>query len=396
MNGIFVNSENLTSYKKNKNYDYGILFLLPINTYNQFISLDKKSEKDRIDFLNSEKFNKNIIKEYIIYFNTKQKIIEVRDIIKNPQHISEIINTLNKSFPEDFVIWVGRLDENSAATFIDLGFNNPYICNKSPLKFSFKKKSIALLKNNRISNNKKNINYAKNKLLYTSLSQNKKFCCIYAKFSDEAIKYLKNINDPKKPHQKEMSGSFKISKVIKSNEDKIIFEISQNESSTISGLEEEVDAVWSRYNFHTHPKIAYDNTKVKKGWPSSDDYLAFIMLRQHTIFHTVVTLEGLYIISYTPYWVNKINPDTIDEEYILKHYNISHKKNISFQEYVNKINKIKYKKYKHPIFVVKFLEWNNATEIFSVFFQKTNGGCLLNDKQFYLYDKQQKEKKEFQ
>ena len=59
MNGIFVNSENLTSYKKNKNYDYGILFLLPSDIYNKFISLDKKSEKDRIDFLNSEKFNKN-------------------------------------------------------------------------------------------------------------------------------------------------------------------------------------------------------------------------------------------------------------------------------------------------------------------------------------------------
>ena len=69
----------------------------------------------------------------------------------------------------------------------------------------------------------------------------------------------------------------------------------ENPNSLISGIEEEVDAVLNRYNFHTHPREAYIRNNVVKGWPSAQDYLGFIDLDGNTIFHSVITLEGVYI-----------------------------------------------------------------------------------------------------
>ena len=40
----------------------------------------------------------------------------------------------------------------------------------------------------------------------------------------------------------------------------------EKHDSVKSGHEEEVDAVVSRYNFHTHPKHCYINNNVTNGW----------------------------------------------------------------------------------------------------------------------------------
>jgi hypothetical protein len=70
----------------------------------------------------------------------------------------------------------------------------------------------------------------------------------------------------------------------------------------------ETDFINSEYTFHTHPTEAYIEYNCELGWPSSDDYMAFVdgFLNFTCIFHCVVTLEGIYIINIDPESVIKL------------------------------------------------------------------------------------------
>lgn len=388
MPGLLIDKKDLVFFNANKlnidklpitRDDLGIIIL--VKKY-QFNYLNKLPLGDkRIKYVQTNDFINSIYGYYYIIYNQYKKIIEIREHVANDDHLIEIIETIEKYLPKDVTIWIGLILPKDSEKYIKLGFNHPYICQYSPLKHDFSKQGIAFLKSNipEILSD----TTVKNKLLYAKKSINKKLCELYARFTEQAIKYLKQINDPRKKNQKELSGSLTISKVVK-KDDKIVFELTGDPNSVITGVEEEVDAVWSRYNFHTHPKQAYVNNNVKKGWPSSQDYVAFIKLNNHTIFHTVVTLEGIYTISFNPKWIGKISE--IDKEYVLKHYDISHEEEISFEDYVDIINSKNYKK-KSPLFIVNYMKWEDATNIFPIFYAKTKGSCLSTDKQFNIYKK---------
>ena len=386
MPGLLIDKDELSRFKIKKLLNInlpsttdsiGIIILVEQHHFNH---LDKLPYgKQRIEYVQTTNFLNNIYGYYYIVYNKRKKIIEIREYIDNPDHLIEIIESIEKYMPKDATIWTGLIPPEESEKYINLGFNHPYMCQHSPLKHNFFKQGIAFLKSNSpepVSNET-----VKNKLLYAKETVNKRICELYARFTDQAIKYLQDINDPTKKNQKELSGSLTVSKVVK-KDDKIVFELSSDPNSVISGIEEEVEAVWSRYNFHTHPKKAYVNHNVKRGWPSSQDYVGFIELYNHTIFHTVVTLEGIYVISFNPEWIGKI--PKIDKKYVLKHYDINHKEEISFDEYVNIINSKNYKK-QSPLFIVKYMKWEDATNIFPIFYAKTKGSCLSTDKQFNIY-----------
>ena len=143
-------------------------------------------------------------------------------------------------------------------------------------------------------------------------------------------------------------------------------------------------AVWSRYNFHTHPLKAYKNNNVSNGWPSGQDYLAFLKLDNHTIFHTVVAIEGIYIISLSKRCYIKLRD--IDKKYIKKEFKIDHKENLYYEEYVNLINNKTYKNTNKPIFHIKFFRWPDATKHFEVYYIKTNNKCLATEEIFNNYN----------
>jgi hypothetical protein len=163
----------------------------------------------------------------------------------------------------------------------------------------------------------------------------------------------------------------------------MIFELSPDPHSVEIGEEENVDAVWSRYNFHTHPKKAYENQGVVRGWPSSQDFVGFLLLDNETIFHTVVTLEGIYVISLSPDWKGKLKD--INKKYILKHYDINHKRLITFDKYIEEINSKKYKG--GQLFVVKYLSWEKTGDIFPIYFAKTKDKCIVTEETFKMYKK---------
>ena len=387
MPGLLIDMKVLIKYKLNNllNFigsppktsdDIGIVFIVSKHQYDFLHTIKKRYEQ--ISYIRSDSFLKNIYKFYFVVYSENKKICEIRDQIDDSNHLSDIIDSLIIYLPEDITIWTGIVDINKSDIYINVGFDNPHISDKSPLNYKFSSSGIAFSKPNNL-NNKIDKTTVRNKLYYTyqQLGDN---CNIYSRFTPKTVKYLKHINNPQTKNQRELSGALTVSKVVKID-DKIVFELSPNPQSVKIGDVEEVDAVWSRYNFHTHPKIAYDNHGVVRGWPSSQDFVGFLSLDNETIFHTVVTLEGIYIISLSPEWKGKIN--SINKKYVYKHYDIDHRTKISFEQYVDDINSKKYKG--KQLFVVIFLNWKNATNIFPVYYSKTNDKCLATEESFKIY-----------
>ncbi len=109
--------------------------------------------------------------------------------------------------------------------------------------------------------------------------------------------------------------------------------------------------------------------------------MAFIELAGNTILHIVVTLEGILFLLL--HWVGKNKK--IDTKYVLDRYSIDNNKKITYKEYADKINKLKYKN-KSPLFIVTYMPWDNATNVFPVYFSKTETDkCLTTDAQFDMH-----------
>jgi hypothetical protein len=383
MRGLLIDRKKLVKHKLNKLLDIsgkkpdttdniGIVFIIPNKQYNFLVDGDEK-----LSYIQSTIFTNSIQASYFIIYNVEKKLCEIRENVTNQKHLNYILKSIKEYLPNDITIWLGVVPIETSENYIKVGFDNPHIADHSPLKHSFKTHGVAFSKSNN-SHKKISEKSVRNELIHAS-TQTGSLCNIYACFTPTTITYLQKINNPST--SKELSGSLVVSNVIK-NGHKLVFELSPDPSTEKMGEEEEVDAVWGRYNFHTHPKKAYENHGVTRGWPSSQDYVGFLQLNNHTIFHTVVTLEGIYIISLSPEWSGNVN--NIDKKYILKHYDIDHKNKITFSKYVDIINKKKYKGVQ--LFVVIFLPWNKSTDIFPVFYSKTGNKCLATEEAFQLYN----------
>ena len=395
MPGLLIEVDKLIKYKLDNlvkvvekypkiNSTVGVIFIIDENSFSRLTKLSSSELKK--SYLNSKKFLNSIKYTQFVVYDKKKRLIELQC---PDDYLNDILYALILFAPRDVTIWTGIVPNKRCKMFIKSGFVNPYLTDKSPLGYKFGRKGVAFTKKN-IPFKGNDIRSSQNVVDYIKSQIPRESCIIYARFTPKAVRYLKNLNKSflvmgnKKLSEKELAGSLKVSKVVNIN-NKIIFELSGVPESVQTGAEEEVDAVWSRYNFHTHPKKAYVNHNVTNGWPSSQDYLGFVQLNNHTIFHTVVTLEGIYIISFTPEWIGKVK--NMDHKYILRHYDIDHNKKISFQEYVDIINKKKYKN-NPPLFSVKYISWKGDTsQVFPIFYKKTGENCLATDEVFEQYKK---------
>ena len=383
MPGLLIDRKVLVKHKLHKllnlsrtppktSDNIGIILLIPLKQYNNLIKLPNGDEK--LKYISSKSFINSIQDSYFVIYNKNRKICEIRGDIVKPHHLNDVLKSITVYMPTDITVWAGIVPIENSDNYIRAGFDNPHIVDHSPLKHRFKSSGIAFSKEN--SDKPVSETSVRNKLIHAS-TQTGNICNIYTRFTNKAVTYMQCVNNGK---GKEQSGSLIISNVKKQG-NKLVFELSPDPTKLKTGKNEEVDAVWSRYNFHTHPKKAYENHGVTRGWPSSQDYVGFLQLNNHTIFHTVVTLEGVYIISLSPKWDGNINK--IDKKIILNDYYIDHKNKISFQEYVNIINAKTYKG--KQLFVVKFLSWENTGKVFPVFYSKTNNKCLVTDRNFEIY-----------
>lgn len=386
MLGLLVDRKVLVDHKLNKlldisgpapktKDDVGIIFIIPTKQYNDLVKLKNGDEK--LSYIQSTSFIHSIQGSYFVIYNKRKKICEIREHIENPKHLNSILKSITTYMPDDIIVWAGVIPIEKSNHYIKAGFDNPHIVDHSPLKHNFNRSGVAFSRENK--DKKVYETSVRNKLLHAS-TQTGSLCNIYASFTPKTVAYLKKINNS--AFGKELAGSLSVSNVRKDGKD-LVFELSPDPHNVKIGQDEEVDAVWSRYNFHTHPKKAYENHGVTRGWPSAQDYVGFLQLKNHTIFHTVVTLEGIYVISLSPEWSGDIQK--VDKKYILKHYNIDHKDQIPYNKYVDIINSKRYKG--TQLFVVRYFPWDKATGKFPVYYAKTGNKCLVTEDVFKIYKK---------
>jgi len=372
----------------------GLILVIPVD---QFTNLKQSSNK--IEYVNTREFVDSILWFYFILYDKKRNLCEFPTIVPIYEQIKLIVDLLMTELPEETMLWAGVFniskgkDPNTNTVidnYINVGFGNPYITDKSPSNNMYPK-GLAFFKENIIeSDDVSEVNDVKNESIYISRQyKSGNRCFVSAKIKNEDLSLLKSLTKPKATinkngtmTQKEMSGSFNVTDVINEN-GRIVFELSVDQESVINGVEENVKAVRNRYNFHTHPEGCYKSHGVTNGWPSAQDYMGFIKLNGHTISHVVVTLEGLYAISYSQTW--QYTKNKIPETFVMNKYNIDHKKDMTPYEYVNVVNRIKYKG--EPVFFITYLKWEQAGDNFAAFFSRTGDNCLATEESVNFYKK---------
>lgn len=343
-----------------------------------------KPGKERVDYINSEEFIKGISEHYYIMYNRKRGICIIGSDCEN--YLPKILLALFSGLPPETLIWVGiELSQqnftNVLDTFVSNGFNSPYVTTLSPM-YGDIPASAALTRQN-IPSDPDISTATLNKVLY-SIQQYKddgQSCYLFAKLSPRAIGFLQEaskigitVGKDGKKSQKELTGELYVKDVLQDN-GKFVYVIDIDKSSVESGGEENVDVAATRYNFHSHPHEAYVRHSVDKAWPSVTDYLGYHKLGSNTIFHCVATLEGLYVMSFSPYWGSNLGK--VSRKFIDQNFEIDHKEPLTPEQYVEKINGMVYKN--HPIFDLKFFTWEKAGEPFKVFYAQTGSSCLPSE-----------------
>jgi hypothetical protein len=339
----------------------------------------------RVDYLNNPEFVRGIRSHYYVFYSKEKKLCVLDTHAADD--LPAILNALFSGFPKDTILWVSlSLEQQDFMSilerYISNGFNSPYICKQTPLRVNIQP-SVALARFNSPTE-RFSAKSTLNKVVYAmeQYKDKQSSCSLYAQINSKALSFLKKtskigitLNKNGKKSQKELTGVLFVKEVVKKG-GRIVYIIDVDESTVQPGSEEEVDVSPTRYNFHSHPHEAYVRHSVDKAWPSLTDYLGYIQLGKNTIFHCVATLEGLYVMSFGPYWGNHVNK--ISKRFIEKNFHIDHKENYTPQQYVDKINKIRYKK--RQIYVLKFFTWPQAGTIFQVSFSKDGMNCFATEK----------------
>jgi hypothetical protein len=367
-----------------------VLILILENDSEKRLS-EKSPGKDRVEYINN---STDFVNYYYIYFNPKRKIIFLgSDILK---YLEIILSSLFTGMDTTSLLIVNiplesKNFNDTVDAYIDFGFSFPHIETTTPM-LSEIKPSLILSKRNikekDIDNSKKTL--IKNKLQYI-LSQYEKNngCELWSKLSDRALNFLKEashlgivIEKNGDKSQREISGELFV-KGIDKDVNRFIYIIDIDKSSVESGEEENVNVKGTRYNFHSHPKEAYVRHSVHNAWPSVTDYMGYLHLGSNTIFHCVATLEGLYIISFSKYWGERLKE--VSKKFVDKNFEIDHKEPITPKQYVETVNNILYKGY--PIYEVKYFPWKEAGQVFKVSFSRTGKTCLATEKCVQNYKK---------
>lgn len=347
----------------------------------------------RVAYLNTDYFVNTITGYAYIIYDKQKKICELTNI--NGFVIKEVLISILSGIPNDVTIWVGiSLNDENFLTiieeYISVGFSDPYICKESPLGFKFSSYGFCMLKKNDIDLKQINAYNEINYVLEQFVKMKEQSCSISLKLTLDSIKYLKQlskigstVNNNGSISQKEISGIFTISN---SDTKKKYFLLEVDRNSILLGKEESVFVRKGLYTFHTHPQEAYDRNKVLLAWPSAQDYIGFLShVKQYkAILHAVISLEGIYFLSISNYWIDNLeNIENDSTEFIFNFYNIQHSTEKNVNNYLKQVNNISYKGF--PLFTINFFEWNNASTLITIPFRKEGINCFFNDKSLKKY-----------
>lgn len=372
-------------------YSLGIVLSIKQNEYQTLEGIPKGDK--RVEYINSPQFVDSITGHAYLNYDKKRKVCEIMGVEgPNPNILKQVIENVLSSIPNDVILWIGILlnDPNLIVLIkdcISVGFHEPYICKISPLGTNFNNYVLCMLRENDIVNNnaENDIKYVLNQFI----SNHKNCCTINVRLSNNAVEYLSSvskmgstINENGVITQKELAGKLIVGNI----DNDLIYNLDVDRKSIVIGEEEGVEIIGGIYNFHSHPREAYDRHNVKFGWPSAQDYVGFLgsSFKYDTILHIVVSLEGIYIISLTEYWLN--NKEKMEKNivsFILDTYDMDEHKNKTISWYLHTINNISYKNF--PLFLLQFFSWYEANTSFVVPFRRNNINCFARQSTLEKY-----------
>jgi len=341
-------------------FQLGLLLIIPKKQLENLDAISKGD--DKITYLNTPLFIKSIQEfNYIIINKDMCEIVYPRD-----NFIPLTIETIQSNFINitDILVSIPIKNKGLIRKYSENQFGNPYIYDKN----------ICLVNNT----TKTSMNYIKYILKHTETN----YCTISVKLSDNSINYLTTLCD-NIDSQKEIAGNMYVKKI----DNDLVHTVEINNKSIIQGDDFGVNIVEGLYNFHSHPRNAYKKYNVKLGWPSGQDYIGFLLatIEDGTVFHMVITIEGIYIITLTKESALSNFLDKKIGVFIKKNYNFCYKEGNTILWYLNKVNSIKYKN--KTLFNVQFLYWTDANKIFTLPYTKIDNNCFSCDKTKQLYDK---------
>lgn len=348
----------------------------------EFKHMDSSPEEQKLKLIN----NLNI-QSYVSLIYSEKKGLIILGKIEGGSYLSQILDAILTYLPN--TDWIFTIPSDVKA-YIAQGFGHPIMVTKTPFGDELPKETIAVLRKNEINTKKIKVSKVHDKIIFAKQPGTTcKFIFQICPYAQRVLQKLSTqagvtLNKDKTITQKEVSGGLKIIN-IKNDKEVPVFILGLDNSLTVYNQEEEADISPSLYNFHTHPKKAYIHHQVKFGWPSVDDYSAYLRSIEdnYTIFHLVASIEGVYIISLTPYYAIHLNELNISYQFIAKNYDL--RKNVtSLKEYLNIVNKIKYGD--SPIFEVQFSNWHSS-KIFEVCYPRWYGNCFYSEKTLKLYQK---------
>ncbi len=286
----------------------------------------RKSKEELISILNHRDFLDSILGHVLVAYDPTRKIVELYDVCVYKASgrgtgtiiMTNVLDALLVQFPNDALIWLGvilepKMFEAPLKLYTRMGFSNPYITNRTPIGSVGNKEILALYRQNDYIDPDE-INTEDARILieyvireYQSHVINPRTCNAYAYFKPATGRYLRSLAKAAstqdisgKITQKEVAGALNLNKVVRAGES-LLYEIIADKKTISTGEGEAVDAVAARYTYHTHPRSAYITHNVRIAWPSAQDYVGFAHSVKNfgTVFHLVVSLEGIYVIKLT-------------------------------------------------------------------------------------------------
>ncbi len=370
---VLVDIDNMVKYKlynilerlgnlpeDKKNTYRAVVLGISQNTMNKIDSLSNYQNK--LDFINSNNFTINSF----AFLVCNKDICEIHNL-----YDTNMIPFIISSVIPKITLWISVKLHNitDIHNLVLHGFASPFTCRLSPLHNIVDDDAICLLKvPGTVSRDLGKVYNDIEHIHSQYLNNPGNACNITVKFIPETIDYLRKI-----PIQNstEIAGAMKIVGNHKENK-KIIYDIEINNKTIVNGNDEHVEVLNDKYNFHTHPRDAYIRNGVNYAWPSNHDYSGFLkaVFYSKSVFHVVVTLEGIYIISISPDYAGDINTLRSNYDHIERMYDIPYNTFKTPEEYIDYVNNLK-------IFTVIYLPWNISTNTFTIYYPKNNGGCSI-------------------
>ena len=212
---------------------------------------------------------------------------------------------------------------------------------------------------------------------YEDYNRHRSLCVFKARLSDDAIHYFKDFarrgstfNRNGSLSQKEIAGSMLVTRIDRNVVNYLDVDFA---SLAKAGKVENVSTKATQITFHSHPIEAYKRHKVEIGNPSSTDYTSFLKVQDefNLILHIVFALEGFYVVSCSPSFIEskrKITPELV--RFAKKALVTKYDTDQSIEHHVNKINSTQ-------LVQVQFIPWSSPNNVFQVVYRKKNNACVI-------------------